>query len=283
MGKLKYKDLDGNWKDLAPSQKEFDDFKDDTVSSLAEKVPMSDLLTPTVTTRMLAHGGFSSGAPMHTLPAYQLASQFGFWGVETDTHRTLDGEWVMSHDSTVDWMTTGTGEIKDLTLAQIKSYTVDNGNNVAIYPNLVLSTFQELLLFCRKHNIIPVIEYKADATAENFDSFVNVIKQYGFESRIVVINRDIANLQEIRNRSSKIALCWLDGISQYKINQVISLGNAFIGSDKQYVTKELVDLAHSHNLLVNVFTINDYDEAYTFAQMGVDFITSDRVMLGGVK
>src|SRR5699024_4264590 len=38
-----------------------------------------------------AHRGLESIAPENTMPAFELAGQLGYWGIETDLHQTLDG------------------------------------------------------------------------------------------------------------------------------------------------------------------------------------------------
>lgn len=48
------------------------------------------------------------------------AIEFGVDGIELDVHLTKDGEVVVIHDETLDRTTSGTGWIKDLTLAEIK-------------------------------------------------------------------------------------------------------------------------------------------------------------------
>lgn len=47
--------------------------------------------------------------------------------VEIDLYLSADGYVVISHDATLDRMTTGTGSIESMTLAQIRQYKVDGG------------------------------------------------------------------------------------------------------------------------------------------------------------
>jgi hypothetical protein len=56
MSKLKYKDSNGVWQSIAPSQKEFDDFKTSTNSSLADMMNLKKpLLSSTQKTSGLIH------------------------------------------------------------------------------------------------------------------------------------------------------------------------------------------------------------------------------------
>ena len=87
---------------------------------------------PAGAVRMIAHQGYSAVAPGNTLPAYEAAGKSDFWGAECDIQRTKDGVWILMHNDTVDAMTDGTGEISELTYAEIMEFNVDSGNNIEI-------------------------------------------------------------------------------------------------------------------------------------------------------
>lgn len=52
-------------------------------------------------TAYIAHRGYSELAPENTLPAFELAVQSGFWGVECDVWLSQDGEFVISHAESI--------------------------------------------------------------------------------------------------------------------------------------------------------------------------------------
>ena len=84
-----------------------------------------------------AHRGASARAPENTLEAFRLAAESGAGGLETDVHMTRDGRVVAIHDDTVDRTTDGSGLVREMTLAEIRSldagyrFTPDGG---ATYP-----------------------------------------------------------------------------------------------------------------------------------------------------
>ncbi|WP_330926448.1 glycerophosphodiester phosphodiesterase [Candidatus Sororendozoicomonas aggregata] len=97
-----------------------------------------------------AHRGFRSISPENTLPAYTAAMRIGVDVIDMDINMTKDKILVIRHDLTLNpdmtkdedgnWITEKTA-IKDLTLAQIKKYTVGHlkpGSATAkMYPNHV--------------------------------------------------------------------------------------------------------------------------------------------------
>ena len=244
---------------------------------LAEIPSVSDTFFGSNEVKFIAHRGLSAIAPENSLPAYELAGKAGFWGAETDAMVTLDGQWVLMHDGTVDRTTDGTGTVGSLTLAQIKAFKIDIGNNIALYPNLRVPTLSEFLFTCKKYNLVPVIEIKGTISAVDFDSFVNLIKTHGFEDKCVVISFYPNTLQEIRNRSKKIMLQPLLAFTEENIAVAKAFGNSGIDVNYTTVTKALVDLAHADGVRVNAWTVNSYQTAKTLIGQGIDFITTDFV------
>ena len=72
--------------------------------------------------KIWAHRGASAYAPQNTLEAFRLAAELGADGIELDVHLTVDGEIVVCHNETIDATSNGTGEIHDMTLAELKQY-----------------------------------------------------------------------------------------------------------------------------------------------------------------
>ena len=70
------------------------------------------------------HQGGAWEAPSSTLYAIGSALDAGATGIELDVHATADGQLVVCHDATVDRTTDRTGEIADLTMAEVR--TLDN-------------------------------------------------------------------------------------------------------------------------------------------------------------
>lgn len=68
-----------------------------------------------------AHQGGAWESPSSTCFAIRRALVAGATGIELDVHSTSDDELVVCHDSSVDRTTDGTGEIADLTLAEVRN------------------------------------------------------------------------------------------------------------------------------------------------------------------
>src|SRR5690606_30901641 len=69
---------------------------------------------------VVAHRACWRDAPENSLPAINACIQMGVDMIEIGVHFTADGQLIIMHDDTVDRTTNGSGQISDLTLAQIK-------------------------------------------------------------------------------------------------------------------------------------------------------------------
>lgn len=70
---------------------------------------------------VIAHRGHSIEVPENTLEAYSRAIELGTGMIECDVNRTRDGQLVMIHDWRLDRTTSGSGPVRDLTLAEIQA------------------------------------------------------------------------------------------------------------------------------------------------------------------
>ena len=68
---------------------------------------------------LLAHRGVVRYAPENTLPSFAVAIELGL-SIELDVYQTRDEHLVIIHDKTVDRTTNGTGEVTEMTLAEIR-------------------------------------------------------------------------------------------------------------------------------------------------------------------
>ena len=223
--------------------------------------------------KLFSHRGFQKMAPENTLPAFICASEYGYDGIECDIQETADGHFVVLHDETVDRTTNGTGKVSELTLEQIKQLNVDTGNNISSYSNLKVPTIQEMFNTCKIYNLIPLIEIK---TITNVNNFLNVISECGFINDCIIISFNNLVLEEIRSINKYIKIQFLTGFTKENIDYCESKG---FGIDvlNSEITADLVNYAHSKNVLVNCYTVLTYKVYNNLLNTGVDFITADDV------
>lgn len=76
--------------------------------------------------QVIGHRGAAAYAPENTLASFQLAQEMGADWFELDVHLTEDGQVLVIHDEKVDRTTNGHGNVRDMTLAELR--TLDAGS-----------------------------------------------------------------------------------------------------------------------------------------------------------
>jgi glycerophosphoryl diester phosphodiesterase len=72
----------------------------------------------------IGHRGAAGHAPENTLLSIETGLSLGAEVIEIDVHRSCDGQLIVMHDERVDRTTNGSGYIRDLTLAQLRTLEV---------------------------------------------------------------------------------------------------------------------------------------------------------------
>ncbi|QFT87810.1 putative glycerophosphoryl diester phosphodiesterase 1 [Bacillus sp. THAF10] len=147
---------------------------------------------------VIAHQGGELLAPSNTMAAFEQAVEMGVDVLETDIHITKDGHLVAIHDPTVDRTTDGTGNVADLTLAEIKE--LDAGYH---FVDLEGATS-----FRGKEVTIPTVE-------EMFEAFPNTrieieIKDTNPPEKYEEISRKLWELTQQYNRQDSLLVASFD-------------------------------------------------------------------------
>jgi len=102
---------------------------------------------------LIAHRGGPAYAPENTLAAFRHAIDIGTDRLEMDVQMTQDGELVVIHDETVGRTTNGTGNVADLTLAEIRALDAGNGEKIP--------TFAEVIILAKESGVALLPEIKS--------------------------------------------------------------------------------------------------------------------------
>lgn len=247
------------------------------------KTPVSSKFTLTSYTsepqKFIAHRGFSSVFPENTIPAIEAAIKEGFYGVEFDIHTTKDGIWILNHDSDIDKMTDGSGEIADMTFQELQEFNIDNGKGIENYNGLKLPRFEEALGIIKESDIVPFIEIKGyDPVA--FRNLLDIIEEYGLIEKAVIISFDMEALLGIRELDKEISLMYLTN-KLTKEDVDICKNNGNIGVDINFGNilkmKDAFDYAKESGLETGAWTV-DFPIVSDFLNLfGIKYITTNRI------
>jgi glycerophosphoryl diester phosphodiesterase len=238
----------------------------------------------------VAHRGGAGLAPENTLAAFRLGLAYDADALELDLHQSKDGALIVMHDADVSRATGAVGEIGGLTLAQLRTL-----NAAATYPGQDIApqripTLQEVLALVHGRASVQIeIKLRADNTryAGIEAKVVKAVKQYDMLADAVVISFDFPALHTITALEPRVQTCALISTlhmphfaGPQKATPVAAAlaaeGFGAVGVKHRLLTPRFLQALRAHDLRVGVWTVNDPASICKFAEMGVDFITSDR-------
>lgn len=228
---------------------------------------------------LVAHRGFSGKAPENTLAAVRAAGEAGFDACEFDIRLTSEGFWVVSHDNDIRRMTDGKGKISDKSLAGLSQYTIDNGSNIADYPNEKIPTFEEMLDACTANNIAPVIEIKLEENQNpDYKNLAAIIQSKGYEDA-VIISFHMNALTSLREYLPDAEYWFLattitdDTIAECVANKIDGLD--FNGNKQENL--DYIKKAADAGLVLSAWTIDSIDTLDELYNRGVYVFTTNAI------
>lgn len=194
---------------------------------------------------VIAHRGDHTKVPENTVEAVRAAIKTGADYVEIDLRTTKDGHLVILHDATVDRMTDGTGNVKDMTLDEVRQLKVVNKERPA-RKTYRIPTFGEVLKVSKgKINIY--LDFKDADVTEVFRQ----IREAGMERQVVVYVNSIPQYKEWRRTAPAIPLIIsvIDGVkNKEELAYFLSQGTIEV-LDNVY-DKEMVATANEEGVAV---------------------------------
>jgi glycerophosphoryl diester phosphodiesterase len=193
-------------------------------------------------TMNIAHRGGAGLWPENTVAAFANAAAMGADGAELDVQLSKDGEVVLFHDYKLNdaivrgadgkWLTRPTPRVKDLTLAELRTYDVGRHDRSKPYgarqPDLKpidgqrIPTLDEVLAACKKapKPFILQVELKCDFV--NLDNgptpealataTVEVLKRNGYLDRTIFVGFHWAALLQVKKLCD--APCWFTAMAE---------------------------------------------------------------------
>lgn len=267
-----------------------------TLAWRAQPVPEHSFFAQQDGVMVIAHQGGEWLRPSNTLLAFDHAVELGVDVLEMDIHQTADGVIVLMHDATVDRTTNGSGAIKAMTFAEIREldagyYWTDDDTT---YPyrgqGIQVPTLEEV--FQRYPAMRMNIEIKQE-TPGMVRPFCQLIRDYNMEEKILVATFHQSTVAEFRETCPHVITSMVEpeiqlffGLNSFFLGALFQApGTAFqvpltsslpVIGEVDVITERFVRVAHSHNIQVHAWTINETAEMERLIALGVDGIITDR-------
>lgn len=260
------------------------------IASPAPNHPYFDQFSAGQYPLVIAHAG-SELYPTDTMYALERYAAMGVDILEMDLHMTADGEIILIHDDTVDRTTEGTGDVRQMTLAEVQSF--DAGwywtDDEETYPfrgqGITIPTLREVFETFPDFAMIAEIKQEEPSMAA---PLCDLIREYGMENKVLIPSFSDVAIQDFRQTCPEVATAASEGeVLDFVVRGFLLLGatitpdyEALHVPESRYnipiVTRLFLWFAHNRNLEVHIWTINDPEDMQRFIDMGVDGIMTDR-------
>lgn len=166
---------------------------------------------PITPTQYIAHRGGPIHAPENTLSAFRTAIQQGVDWLEFDVQMTKDDELVVIHDESVDRTTNGMGEVRNLTLDQIRALDAGSGEQVP--------TFEEVVRLAKMNGVKILPETKSAHLYPGIETkLMQELEELDYVDKTVVQSFEPASLDTLHRLNPDLNFCALYGPWQFDIS-----------------------------------------------------------------
>jgi glycerophosphoryl diester phosphodiesterase len=224
---------------------------------------------------LIAHRGASGYAPENTLAAFRRAAELGAGFIETDLHLTRDLRFVAIHDPSLERTTTGRGQIRNFTLAELRELDAGSWYGPQFGAERI-PTLEEILAFGREADVTFYLEIKAEGAWGLHDALVGALHSAQAMDRTIVLSFDPANLEKIHSLDSSVMTGFLfDEARADVIDLALRMGARQIAPRGDLVTEALIEQAHRADLCVATWTLNEPEQMRAALAAGVDGVMTD--------
>ena len=230
-----------------------------------------------IKTKVWAHRGASGYAPENTLESFKMAMDMKADGVELDVQLTKDNELVVIHDETIDRTSNKTGFVKDYTLAELKSFNFNNGNEKYEYAQI--PTLKEVFQLLKPSNMVINIELKTGVFFyEGIEEKVlKLVKEMDMEDRVIYSSFNHYSVMKIKklNAKAEAGLLYQDGlidVVDYAKRLKVEALHPWT-CNVQY--NNLIENCREANIKLHIWTVNDEEEMKYLCENNVDAIITN--------
>lgn len=242
-------------------------------------------------TLVFAHRGGGGQFPENTVYAFEKSAALGVDILEMDVHETSDGAMVVLHDSKVDRTTDGSGEVRTMSLDEVRKldaaykFTTDQG---ATFPmrgqGIKIPTLQEVF------DALPDKRFNIEMKPESETlpgALCSLVRERSLATRVIVASGSRTNLERFRSACPEVATSGsFSEVTKFVVYEKSGVGESYSPPfdaiqtparirSLDLVTPEYLAAAHKLNVEVHVWIINDPDEMKRLIDLGVDGIMTD--------
>ena len=224
-----------------------------TKSATDISTTLSEFNNPASNTVLVAaHRGAHMGNFENSIASSLKAIELGVDIIEVDVKTTKDGHLILMHDSSIDRTTTGTGQVEELTLAEIKAFKLK-----APYGRISkesVPTFEEFLKVVKGKIMIDV-----DMKTDNVKGILKAVHEAGIEKEVFYFDNDYDQLDLIKQLDKSAQLMPRAYSLQMADSALVKFAPQVVHIDSKFNTKEVGDLLQKNKARIWINTLGEKD------------------------
>ncbi len=235
---------------------------------------------------MVAHRGASGLEPENSIPAFVAAGNRSYFGIETDVHVTADGRFVCIHDEMTGRVAGDDINVETSSYHLVRKIVLDDQcelekkTGVKIgkekgREDLLIPRLEDYINICKKYEKTAVLEVKNKMEAGDLKRLVEEIRALGYLEHVIFISFSLDNMIQLRKMLPGQKLQYLTTKYNEEIHRALTKYKLDWDAWYPAVTKEIIDRLHREGIVINTWTVDNWEDAEKLAAWGVDFITSN--------
>lgn len=229
--------------------------------------------------RVFSHRGGRMEFDENTMAAFQASYDAGYRGFEVDIRLTKDGELVITHDSTLERTTNGTGIVEEKTADELRALQTKKGGKLAFLPELLDWLKDKEGLYVEfEMKTKPVNLYPKEVLHAYCDKlYAMVMANKPADAEYVFTSSDYRGLRYLQQKYPGVDLLMITSkpLNEWTIQMAKALGVTRIGAKMPGATQEAVKLAHKEGLIVSLWPGRTTADFVLGACLGADYMCTD--------
>ncbi|MCI4668539.1 MAG: glycerophosphodiester phosphodiesterase [Bacteroidia bacterium] len=244
---------------------------------------------------IIAHGGSKDLFPENTMIAFNGSVQIGIDALEIDLCMTKDEQIVCHHDLTIDRTSDGEGDLINYTFEELQEFNfgadfTDIDGMMPYKDSLVhIPLLQEVIESFPSMPLIIELKNRAENGKRAAEKLKDLLDNYDLKDRVIVASFSkevLDHFAEITDNKYMVSgseaevedfvFSGLSGVAFLYRPKSVAVQIPMSQAGINLSTRRIINSAHSRNMAVHYWTIDDKDDMKLLLDNGADGLITDR-------
>ncbi len=225
--------------------------------------------------KIIAHRGLSGIEKENTLSAFVAAGNRSYFGVETDVHRTADGQYVIFHDDDTARVALDSMIVEKTTYETLRRLRLTDIDGVRGRADLMIPSLDEYIAVCQKYGKARVLELKNHFEPDAVEEMISIIRARDALDGMIYISFDLPNCVYLKSAHPSFNVQYLTDTFDDQLIGTLTDNRLDLDIYYRALTGDRVKALHDAGVAVNCWTVNDKEAAERLIAWGVDYVTTN--------